>query len=239
MRVSPLLLFIAALASVPQAAMSQAPDPQLTALHADIAAGKHDEIVGNYQSGAWTVISITREGKQIFAQVGENSPFMELTPLAGGGYTTMNGRAQVTFPKDGTGKVTSLVLKQGSNEQTASRLTEAQAATLKADLAKRIAANQPAAGTEELLRKHIEGMRAGKPIYDSMTQAVAAAVEPQEEYGKTRLAQVGAIRKIEFRGVAPNGLDTFHVQFENGDSDYLIGLGPDGKINSLGVRPNQ
>ena len=239
MRLSSILVLLAALAAIPQPTLSQTPDPQLAALQADIAAGKHDEVVGNYQSGAWTVISVTREGKQIFAQIGENSPFMELTPLAGGGYTAANGRAQVTFSKDGAGKVTSLVLKQGNNEQTASRLTDAQAATLKADLAKRIEANQPAAGTEALLRKHIEAMRVGKPIYDAMTQAVAAAVKPQEEYGKTRLAQVGAIRTIEFRGVAPNGLDTFHVQFENGSSEYLIGLTTDGKISSLGVRPNQ
>jgi hypothetical protein len=238
MRVIPVLLAFATLATA-LPSMSQSADPQLTALQADIAAGKHDDIVGNYQSGAWTIISVTREGKQIFAQVGENSPFMELTPVAGGGYTAANGRAQVTFPKDGAGKVTSLILKQGANEQTALRVTEALAATLRADLAKRIAANQPASGTEEILRKHIEGMRAGKPIYDSMTQAVAAAVKPQEEYGKTRLATVGAIRKIEFRGVAPNGLDMFHVQFENGDSEYLIGLTPDGKISSLAVRPGQ
>jgi hypothetical protein len=239
MRASSILLFLAAFATVPHPTFGQTPDPQMAALQAEIATGKHDDITGHYQSGAWTIISVTREGKQLFAQVGENSPFMELTPVSGGGYTTANGRAQVTFPKDGAGKVTSLILKQGNNEQTALRLTDVQATTLKDALAKRIAANQPAPGVEEILRKHIEGMRVGKPIYDSMTQAVAAAVKPQEEYGKTRLAQVGAIRKIEFRGVAPNGLDTFHVQFENGDSEYLIGLNTDGKISSLGVRPGQ
>jgi hypothetical protein len=164
---------------------------------------------------------------------------MEISPKSGGGFTAMDGRIQVSFSRDAAGQVASVTLRQGANEQVARKLTEEQARKLKADLAKRIAENQPAPGTEAMLRKHIEGMRAGKPIYDLMTAPLVAAIKPQEEFGRTRLAQVGAIRSIEFRGVTPNGLDSFHVQYENGSSNYTIGLTAEGKIASLGVQPGQ
>jgi hypothetical protein len=90
-----------------------------------------------------------------------------------------------------------------------------------------------------MLRKHIEGMRIGKPIYDHMTPQVAAAVKPYEEVGKTRVVQLGAIRNIEFRGNTPSGADTYYVQYENGASDYEIALSAEGKIRALVVRPGQ
>lgn len=220
-------------------AFAQTVSPETQALEADIAAGKHDSLVGHYQSGSSSILSVTREGKQIFAQMGPDAPYLELTPTANGGFTAMNGRAQVTFAKDAAGKVTALTLRQGTNELTAPRVTDAEVAKIKADLAKRIADNQPAPGAEAMLRKFIEAMRAGTPIYDQMSPPLVTAVKPQAAASTARLAQVGAIKAIEFRGVAPNGLDNFHVQYENGSSDYVIGLMPDGKIGSLGVRPGQ
>jgi hypothetical protein len=91
--------------------------------------------------------------------------------------------------------------------------------------------------TEVMLRKHIEGMRKGKPIYEQMTADVAAAVRPYEDGGKTRLIQLGAVRNVEFRGSSPSGVDTYYVQYENGASDYQIALTDEGKIRALVVRP--
>lgn len=90
--------------------------------------------------------------------------------------------------------------------------------------------------TEALLRKHIEGMRVGKPIYEAMSTNVANAVRSYEEVGKERLAKLGAIRSIEFRGDGPEGTDVYVVQYEHGASEYLIRLAGDGKINALVVR---
>jgi hypothetical protein len=235
MRAISILAAVTVLAMAAPVAIGQPKDPQIDALHADIAAGKHDEVVGFYQAGA-NVLSITREGKQIFAQAGEGSPFMELHPQPEGGYTAMDGRAQVTFSKDAAGRVTALRLKQGSAEQVARRITEQQAAQIKADTAKRIADNKPTPGVEEILRKHIEAMRAGKPLYELMTSDLAAVVKAQARMSQARLAEVGAIQTIEFTGVAPNGLDTFLVKYEKGASRYLIGLDGDGKIASMAVR---
>jgi hypothetical protein len=238
MRTMSMLACVAILAAVAPSALSQVKDLETEALRTEIAAGKHDDLVGYYHAGT-TVISVTREGKQIFAQAGESGAFMELQPKAGGGFTAMEGRAQVTFSKDAAGKVSSFTLRQGTSEQVGRRITAEQAAKIKADLAERIARNQPVAGSEEMLRKHIEGMREGKPVYELMTPSLIAVIKPQAQLGKMRLAQVGAIQKIAFTGVAPNGLDTFRVEYENGSSNYLIGLTSDGKIAALGVQPGQ
>jgi hypothetical protein len=110
----------------------------------------------------------------------------------------------------------------------------AQAATSDAAVTDR----QSTRETEVMLRKHIEAMRAGKPIYEQMTPTVAAAVKPYEESGKTRLVTLGAIRNIEFRGTS-SGVDTYYVQYENGGSEYLIALTDDRKIRALVVRAGQ
>ena len=99
--------------------------------------------------------------------------------------------------------------------------------------------NQLALKTELMLLRHIEGMRIGKPIYDAMTPELVAAVKPYEEIGKSRFAQLGAIRSIVFRGTSPSGVDTYYVTYENGSSEYLIALTADGKIRALVVRPGQ
>lgn len=89
--------------------------------------------------------------------------------------------------------------------------------------------------SEVLLRQHIEGMRAGKPIYELMNPTIVAAVKPYEEIGRRRFAQLGAIRSIEFRGQHASGADVYLVQYENGASEYLIALNSDGKISALYV----
>jgi hypothetical protein len=93
--------------------------------------------------------------------------------------------------------------------------------------------------TEMMLRRHIEGMRTGTPIYEQMIPAVAEAVRPYEDGGKKRLVELGAIRTIEFRGTSPTGVDTYSVQYDNGASGYEIALTDEGKIRALVVRPGQ
>jgi len=105
-----------------------------------------------------------------------------------------------------------------------------------ADISNRTVASDSQRETEVLLRKHIDGMRAGKPIYEAMTTSVADAVRAYEQVGKERLAKLGAIRSIEFRGDGSEGTDVYFVQYEHGASEYLIRLASDGKINALVVR---
>jgi hypothetical protein len=200
-----------------------------------IAAGKYDDLAGDYQLSAYMTITVTREGKQLFGQAG-GGQYLDLVPEAADHFVIVDAKAKVTFVRDAAGKVTELTLQQGPTTTSARRLTVEEATAIKDALAKRIAENKPTLGMEALLRRHIEAMRTGQPTYDMMSPALAAAIKAQLPTRQSRLAQIGAIRAIEFKGVAPNGLDSFEVTYERGSTQYVIGLGADGKIASLGVQ---
>jgi hypothetical protein len=212
--------------------------PATEELRAAIEAGKFDDLVGAYQMGLYTIVAVTREGKQMFAQTGTSGQFLDMTPLAPDQFSVMDGRGKVTFARD-AGKVTGFTLKQGTSETPAPRISEDQATALKEALAKRVADQKPAPGTEAAVRQHIEAARAGKPLYDTMVPPLAAAVKAQLPMVQSRLAQLGALKSIEFKGVLPNGLDNYLVTYENGATEYIIGLQPDGKTAALGMRPVQ
>src|SRR5262245_34970705 len=74
-------------------------------LRAAIEAGKFDDLVGSYQMGLYTIVAVTREGKQMFAQTGTSGQFLDMTPLAPDQFSVMDGRGKVTFARD-AGKVT-------------------------------------------------------------------------------------------------------------------------------------
>ena len=212
--------------------------PATEELRTAIEAGKYDDLVGSYRMGVYQIVSVTREGKQMFAQV-SGGQYLDMVPLAVNEFGVLDGRGKVIFAKDAAGKVTGFTLRQGANEQPAARITEEEAAALKAALEKRVAEQKPAPGTEVVLRQHIEAIRAGKPLYDTMAPGLAAAVKAQLPTVQTRMAQVGALKSIEFKSVTPNGLDQYLVTYENGSTEYVIGLLPDGKTGTLGMRPVQ
>jgi hypothetical protein len=46
-----------------------------------------------------------------------------------------------------------------------------------------------------------------------------------------RLTELGALKSVAFKGVAPNGANIYQLQFEQGSFEYRIGLAPDGKVD--------
>jgi hypothetical protein len=47
----------------------------------------------------------------------------------------------------------------------------------------------------------------------------------------------GVLREIAFRGVGKMGGDVYDVKFDNENTEWRIGLAPDGKIRFLFWRP--
>ena len=214
-------------------------NPATEELRTAISAGKYDDLAGPYQMGLYQIVTVSREGKQMFAQVGADGQFLDMVPLSADLFSVLDGRGKVTFARDSTGKVTGFNLRQGPNDTPAPRITAEQAAALKTALAQRVAEQKPAPGTEAALRQHIEAIGAGKPLYDMMVPTLAAAVKTQLPVVQGRMTQLGAIRTIAFKAVTQNGLDNFVVTYENGPAEYIIGLLPDGKAASLVMRPAQ
>jgi hypothetical protein len=54
---------------------------------------------------------------------------------------------------------------------------------------------------------------------------------------KAALAPLGAVKSVVFQGVGPGGADIFVVTFEKGKFEWRIGLGQDGRIAMVGLRP--
>jgi hypothetical protein len=54
---------------------------------------------------------------------------------------------------------------------------------------------------------------------------------------KATILQLGSVQSVTFKGVGPGGRDIYEVKFENGMTEWRIGLMPDGKIEGIGFRP--
>jgi hypothetical protein len=197
---------------------------------------KYDAYLGDYQLGPYLVVSVTREGNQMFAQAGDQ-PFMELAPESDTKFVVKNiSGIGMSFVKDGAGVVTGATVHQGTNNSPAPRITGAQAQEIRDALTKRVDQQLPFPGSESALKRHLEGVRSGKPIYDEMTPALATVVRGAAAQGQAMLQQLGGVQSIAFKSVVANGADLFEVVYENGATQYGIGMTPDGKINMLNFR---
>jgi hypothetical protein len=50
------------------------------------------------------------------------------------------------------------------------------------------------------------------------------------------IQKLGAVQSVKFTGVGPGGRDIYEVKFENGLTEFRIGMTPDGKIDGIGFR---
>jgi hypothetical protein len=101
----------------------------------------------------------------------------------------------------------------------------------------RVAAGQTATpGSEEALRKLIEGVASGTPDYDAMTEDMARTTRQQLGFLRPSLAAAGAIRSIKFGGIDPEGRNIYEVTHENSTTNARIALAADGKVEFATLR---
>jgi D-alanyl-D-alanine-carboxypeptidase/D-alanyl-D-alanine-endopeptidase len=86
-----------------------------------------DNYVGNYELQANFILTITREGNQLFAQA-TNQTRAALYPKSNVEFFYKVVDAQITFETDARGHATALVLHQGGRDQQAQRIDDAKAA---------------------------------------------------------------------------------------------------------------
>jgi hypothetical protein len=146
----------------------------------------------------------------------------------------LNLPAQFSFTTDATGHVTEMVLHQSGEEQHAPRIADAEGKAAEAALAKRIADNRPSPGTEQALRRQIDGLASGHPDYDIMVPNLAAGTRQMLAELHTKVAAWGPVISVKFAGVGKDGMDIYDVTCRNKRSKWQIGpLTPDGKISSI------
>ncbi len=95
----------------------------------------------------------------------------------------------------------------------------------------------PLAGSEEMLRQYIDGLRRGEPNYDRMTADVAAFTRQQLPFNQAILGRLGTLRAMSFRGVTNMGNDIYMAHFANGTAEWRIGLLKDGTIGRIALGP--
>ena len=102
----------------------------------------------------------------------------------------------------------------------------------------RVAVGQTATpGSQEALRKYIEGIASGKPDYDAMTPEWARTAKQQLAFTQRATAAAGSIQSIEFGGIDQDGRNIYVVHHEKATMNARIGLNAEGKIDFAMLRP--
>lgn len=88
---------------------------------AQIDPAVYDAYVGEYELAPGMIITVTKEGAQLFVQL-TGQPKFEIFPRSETEFFLQVVKADIKFVKDTAGKVASLILKQGGVEQTARKI---------------------------------------------------------------------------------------------------------------------
>ncbi len=195
-----------------------------------------DNYVGAYQLAPNAILTVMRDGDQLFTQL-TGQPKFQVFPEGEGNFFLKVVDAQLTFNTDSQGKATEVMLHQNGRNTTAKRIDETQAAALLAAVAKRFKDQTAAAGSETALRSMIDGMRLGEPKYELMSPGFADVIRQQLPQMKTAFTQLGAVESVTFKGVGPGGADIYLVKFEHGSAEFRIMLESDGKIAGATFSP--
>jgi CubicO group peptidase (beta-lactamase class C family) len=198
-----------------------------------------DRYVGGYSLSPGAVLTVTREGDQMYAQL-TGQPRLEIFPKSDREFFLKVVDAQLTFEVGADGKASQVTLHQNGMDHTAARLNEdeaKQAAESQAPAAKRFQDQKQDPRTEAVLRRLVEELRRGQPDYDQMSPAFADLTRQQLPQLQGALQQLGAMQSVTFNGVGPGGADIYEAKFENGGLELRILLSAEGKINGVGLRP--
>lgn len=191
----------------------------------------YDGYVGHYQFAPVAIMTITRDGKQIFTRLTGQGP-VEIFPSSKTEFFAKVVNAQISFQTDSQGKATALVLHQNGRDQTAPRMDDQAAEQIEATLRARVQSQVPTPGSDAALRALFASLLAGKPNYDQMGPRLAEATRTQLAQLEAGAQHYGAIQSLDFRGVGNMGEDVYEVHHEHGISRWRIALSPDGKVQS-------
>ena len=92
------------------------------------------------------------------------------------------------------------------------------------------------AASEETLRTLIAELQAGELDYGRMTDDLAAKVREQEAVVTPIVQGFGALLSVAFVG-SRDGIDLFNVIFAAAETEWMIGLTPEGEVSALLFRP--
>jgi hypothetical protein len=218
------LVAVAAEAGPPNAATpSQAP------VSIDLDPAVLDRYTGDYQLAPTVVVTVTRQGTQLFAQL-TGQPKAEIFAQSESEFFYEIVKARISFETDSQGRLTGLVRHQNGRNMNAPRIDSAVAQQIAAGVAAKVQSQTATPGSEAALRRMIEGIVTGKPNFAEMSPELAKATREQLPRLEASMRELGAVQSVEFRGVGSQGWDAYEVRQEHGLSQWKIALGADGII---------
>jgi hypothetical protein len=195
----------------------------------DVPASALDRYTGTYQFTRHSVMTVTRSGKQLSAQLSGQSA-LEIYPSATTEFFYKAVKASITFLPDGEGQAKALILHQHGADMTMPRIDAAIAQEIEADLSEKIRSQTATPGSEAALRRMIAWHASGNPDYTQMSPELAKLVEQQLPRSTVLFKELGALKSVDFKGVGNQGWDIYDLTFENGRAVYRIALSSDGII---------
>jgi CubicO group peptidase (beta-lactamase class C family) len=200
---------------------------------ASVDASHLDRLVGHYELAPNFILTVTREGDQLFVQ-GTGQPRAAVFPKSDREFLYRVVDAQITFEADNIGRTVALVLHQGGRDQRAPKIDEAEAKRLEVAVAERFKNQTAQPGTEASLRKEIDEFQRRHVNYGELAPQLSELVHQQEPKIEALIEGLGALQSVSFKGVGPGGADIYTVKFANGAVEWRILLAPDGKVSGSG-----
>jgi hypothetical protein len=192
--------------------------------------------VGSYEFSTVTVLRIELENGHLAAAYPGARP-VSLTHVSGQEFRFGKADAYLRFAADAAGRVLGVVLQQNGIATEAPRIDAQRVLAIDSSVSERVHAQQPVPGSEAALRQLIVGIESGNPDYAEMSPQVAAGTRAMLASFQEKMRPWGAIRAIQFRGVAPNGWDQYLVRFDRGVASYRIAVDPYGVIVGVLTHP--
>jgi bla regulator protein blaR1 len=192
--------------------------------------------VGFYQLGDNAVLTVTRNGQQLEAQL-TGQQALPIYPRSNTEFFYKAVDAQISFTTEPDGQTTSLILHQHGQNISMKRVDAATAQRIGSTISEKQKSQQASPGSEAALRRLIDGLIADKPNYDEMSPMLAAATREQLPRLQPGLARLGAVQSVQFLGVGAQGEDVYTVKHEHGATHWRIALDSKGTISTALVTP--
>lgn len=197
---------------------------------------RFERCTGFYRHPAGLIMAVTLEGNRFFLQL-TGQPKVELFAESESNFFLKVVPAQLTFSLSGDGPAEALTLHQGGHEAFATRIDEAEARRQQEELGARVRDRVPHPRSEATLREFLEQQQRGGMPFGLLSEELAEIVREQQPIVSAELESKGSLRKLDFRRVGEDGVDVYEAQFAQGSLQCGIGLGEDGRVHTLWMRP--
>jgi bla regulator protein blaR1 len=227
--VSSIALAVLAIGTVAAATSVVPPPLRLAAATPNSKAAELDRYVGRYEFASVTILEIQRQHDELSA-VFPGAPADLLSAGAADGFRYKDADVTIHFERDPKGRITGLNFEQNGAVTYAPRVDSARVQAIQGEIAERYRRQVAAPGSEQALRRLIEGIQSGSPNYSEMSPQLAGGTRTMLKSFQSTEQTVGPIQLIEFKGVSSTGWDQYQVTHAHGAANWQIALDDKGVI---------